>query len=256
MRFSDQVAIVTGAGSGIGAETARRLAEEGATVIVVDIEAHNAADVSATIRSDGGDARPYECDVSSREAVDTLVDAVAHNEGRIDIVINNAGTTRDNLLFKMTDDDWTRVIDVNLSGVFFMCRAAQRYMVPARRGRIVNISSVAALGNRGQANYAAAKAGVLGLTATLAIELGQFNITVNAVAPGYVATPMTVAAAERAGLTPEEAQFEISRSIALGRVAVPADVASAITFLASDDAAYVTGHTLFITGGLLWSRNR
>jgi 3-oxoacyl-[acyl-carrier protein] reductase len=181
--------------------------------------------------------------------VATAVDEVVTSKGHLDVLVNNAGVTRDNLLFKMDEDDWTTVLQVNLTSVFLMCRAAQRHMVAAGYGRIVNLSSRSALGNRGQANYAAAKAGIQGLTATLAIELGPFNITVNAVAPGYVATPMTAATAERVGMSAEDHQSEVALRTPLRRVAQPEEIASVIAFLASDDASYVSGQTLYVNGG-------
>ena len=248
-RFDGRVAIVTGAAQGIGAATARRLAEEGATVAVLDRNADGATAAAETIRAAGGQAFGMKCDVASAQSVETTVAAVASEHGRLDILVNNAGITRDNLLFKMDDDDWTTVLQVNLTGVFLMCRAAQKHMVTAKYGRIVNLSSRSALGNRGQANYAAAKAGIQGLTATLAIELGPFNVTVNAVAPGYVATPMTAATAERVGMSAEDHQHEVAQRTPLGRVGRPEEIASVIAFLASDDASYVSGQTLYVNGG-------
>src|ERR1700694_4070662 len=248
-RFADRVAVVTGAAQGIGQATALRLASEGARVAVVDVDAERAAPVVERIEAAGGQAAAYACDVSAREQVDATVEAVISRFGRVDILVNNAGITRDNLVFKMTDDEWDAVLDVNLKSVFLFTRAVQRHMVEARYGRIVSLSSRSALGNRGQANYAAAKAGIQGLTATLAIELGPFNITVNAVAPGYVATPMTDATARRVGSTPEERQRIAAESTPLRRVAQPEEIASVIAFFASDDAAYVSGQTLYVNGG-------
>ncbi|HEX4579811.1 MAG TPA: 3-oxoacyl-ACP reductase FabG [Candidatus Dormibacteraeota bacterium] len=248
-RFQDRVAIVTGAGQGIGAATARRLASEGATVFV--FERNTAAGVATAdaITATGGRALAVECDVSSRSSVDAAVNAAVAESGRVDVLVNNAGVTRDNLLFKLSDEDWSTVLTVNLTSVFLMCRAVQQHMVAARYGRIVNLSSRSALGNRGQANYAAAKAGIQGLTATLAIELGPFNITVNAVAPGYIATPMTAATAKRVGATAEAHQKEVAERTPLRRVGQPEEVASVVAFLASDDASYVSGQTLYINGG-------
>jgi 3-oxoacyl-[acyl-carrier protein] reductase len=163
--------------------------------------------------------------------------------------VNNAGLTRDNLLFRMSEDDWDKVVDVNLKSVFLVSRAVQKHMVEQRSGAIVNLSSRSALGNRGQANYAAAKAGIQGLTATMAIELGPFGVRVNAVAPGYVATPMTEATAVRLGATPEEHQAAVAQGVPLRRVGQPTEVASVVAFFASDDASYVTGQTLYVNGG-------
>jgi 3-oxoacyl-[acyl-carrier protein] reductase len=250
VRLEGRSAIVTGAAQGIGAATARRLAGEGAQVAVVDLTEDRAAGTVAAIRAGGAAAVPIGCDVSRADEADACVDKAVAEFGRIDILVNNAGVTRDNLVFKMSEDDWDVVLGVNLKGVFLMSRAAQRHMVPARYGKIVNLSSVSALGNRGQANYAAAKAGVQGLTATLAAEVGPYGINVNAVAPGYVATAMTDATADRLGVTPQQAQDAAAAQIPLRRVAQPDDIAAVIAFLASDDAGYITGQTLYINGGL------
>ena len=186
---------------------------------------------------------------AGKTAVAELTDRVMTAYGRIDVLVNNAGITRDNLLFKMPAAEWEAVLTTNLTSMFLCCQAVQQHMVAARYGRIVNLSSRSALGNRGQVNYAAAKAGVQGLTATLAIELGPFNITVNAVAPGYIATAMTAATAERVGAKPEEHQEMAAKVTPLRRVGQPTEVAAAIAFLASDDASYVSGQTLYINGG-------
>ena len=248
-RFTDRVAIVTGAGRGIGAATARRLAAEGAHVALVDLDQGVADAMARTINADGGTATGYACDVSVAAGVDALVDAVAHDAGRLDVVVNNAGLTRDRMLFKMTEDDWDAVIDVNLKSVFLMARAGQRHMVPARTGAFVNVSSTSALGNRGQANYAAAKAGIQALTTTLALELGPYGIRANAVAPGFVATSMTDAMAVRLGSTPEVVQQTHANTVPLQRVGQPEDIAAVIAFLASEDAAYVSGQTIYVNGG-------
>jgi 3-oxoacyl-[acyl-carrier protein] reductase len=241
--------MVTGAAQGIGAATAVRLTEEGAAVAVVDMSEAAAAETVQRIEQNGATAMAIGCDVAQASAAVAAVDAVTSRFGRLDVLVNNAGITRDNLLFRMTDEEWWAVLSVNLTGVFNCCRAAQRPMVEARYGRIVNLSSRSALGNRGQVNYAAAKAGVQGLTATLAIELGPFNITCNAVAPGYVATAMTAATAERVGMTAEAHQRAAAESTPLRRVAQPEEIASVIAFLASDDASFVSGQTLYVNGG-------
>ena len=248
-RFRQRVAVVTGAGQGIGAATAHRLAAEGARVYVLERNAQAGEATAASINDAGGHARAVACDVSLRAAVEAAVAEVVDEAGRIDVLVNNAGITRDNLLFKLSDEDWSTVLNVNLTSVFLMCSAVQKHMVAAKYGRIVNLSSRSALGNRGQANYAAAKAGIQGLTATLAIELGQFNVTVNAVAPGYIATPMTAATATRVGVSPEDHQQMASERTPLRRVGQPEEVAAVIAFLASDDASYVSGQTLYVNGG-------
>ncbi|OZV80467.1 beta-ketoacyl-ACP reductase [Micromonospora echinospora] len=248
-RFADRIAVVTGAGQGIGAATARRLAAEGATVAVVDLDAERAGAVAEDIVATGGRAVGLGCDVTDADAVAATTDRVVETYGGLHVLVNNAGITRDNLLFKMALPEWEAVLTTNLTSMFLCCQAAQRHMVAARYGRIVNLSSRSALGNRGQVNYAAAKAGVQGLTATLAVELGPFGVTVNAVAPGYVATAMTAATAERVGSSPEEHQRMVADQTPLRRVAQPAEIASVIAFLASDDASYVSGQTLYVNGG-------
>jgi 3-oxoacyl-[acyl-carrier protein] reductase len=243
-------AIVTGAARGIGAATAARLARDGASVAVVDL-ALDAAEVTAkAIEAAGGTAIAIAADVSVAADADAVMDRVAAEYGSVGILVNNAGVTRDNLVFKMSEDDWDTVLDVNLKSVFLMSRAAQKHMVPARSGKIVSLSSVSALGNRGQANYSAAKAGVQGITATLAAELGPYGINVNAVAPGFVATPMTDATAARLGVSVEQAHEAAAAAVPLRRVAQPEDIANVIAFLVSDEASYVTGQTLYVNGGL------
>ncbi|WP_329519178.1 3-oxoacyl-ACP reductase FabG [Spirillospora sp. NBC_01491] len=239
-RFTGKVAVITGAARGIGAATAERLAGEGARVVLLDL--HGAADTAARI---GPAATSIACDVTDQAAVEAAFAGL----DAIDVLVNNAGITRDNLLFKLPKADWDAVLAVNLTGAFHCCQAAQRQMVRQRSGKIVSLSSRSALGNRGQANYAAAKAGIQALTATLAIELGPYGINVNAVAPGYIATEMTAATATRVGATPEEHQRSAAGRTPLGRVGRPEEVAAAIAFLASDDASYVSGQTLYINGG-------
>jgi 3-oxoacyl-[acyl-carrier protein] reductase len=248
-RFTDRVAIVTGGAQGIGAATARLLAAQGATVVITDLTAERAAPTAAAITEAGGRALAVGADVSDPGAVQSMVDRTLEEFGRLDILINNAGITRDDLLFKMSFENWQAVLTTNLTSMFLCCKAASKPMVDAKYGRIVNLSSRSRLGNRGQANYAAAKAGVQGLTATLAIELGPFNIGVNAVAPGFVATAMTAATAERVGFDPEEYQKMAASQIPLRRVGQPEEIASVIAFLASDEASYVSGQTIHIDGG-------
>lgn len=246
-RFTDKVAVVTGAAQGIGAATALRLAVEGASVAVLD---RNTPDVTLEqISRAGGIARGYVCDVTDRDSVVSVFDQIATELGDPQILVNNAGITRDDLFFRLSEDDWNAVLSVNLTGVFHCTQAAQKYMVAQRYGKIVSLSSRSALGNRGQANYAAAKAGIQGFTATLAIELGQYNITVNAVAPGYIATAMTDATAERVGMAPEQLQQSVAERTPLGRVGQPDEVAAVIAFLASDESSYVSGQTLYVNGG-------
>jgi 3-oxoacyl-[acyl-carrier protein] reductase len=249
VRFSGKVAIVTGAAQGIGAATAQRLAAEGASVAVVDLTAERGQSVVDEITAAGGVAAAFGCDVADEPSVQAMTDAVAERFGRIDVLVNNAGITRDNLLFKMPRDDWDAVLSINLTGVFLCCQAVQKHLVAQRSGAIVNLSSRSALGNRGQVNYAATKAGVQGLTATLALELGPFGVRVNAVAPGYVATSMTAATAARVGASADEHQAAAAANTPLRRVGQPEEIASVIAFLASDDASYVSGQTLYVNGG-------
>lgn len=248
-RFADRVAIVTGAAQGIGAATATLLAAQGATVVVADLTVERGGGTVDAITAAGGTALAVGCDVSDGESVQAMVKAATDTYGRLDILVNNAGITRDNLLHKMGRGDWDAVISTNLTSIFLCCQAASVPMVKARYGRIVSLSSRSALGNRGQVNYAAAKAGVQGVTATLSLELGRYNINVNAVAPGFIATAMTDATAQRVGYEPEQYQKLASEQTPLGRVGQPAEVASVIAFLASDEASYVTGQTLYINGG-------
>ncbi|MFI9402635.1 3-oxoacyl-ACP reductase FabG [Nocardia sp. NPDC052316] len=246
-RFTDRIAVVTGAAQGIGAATALRLAIEGAAVAVLD---RNTPDHTLEqIARAGGTARGYVCDVTDRDSVQSVFDRIATDLGDPQILVNNAGITRDDLFFRLSEDDWNAVLSVNLTGVYHCTQVAQKYMVAQRYGKIVSLSSRSALGNRGQANYAAAKAAIQGLTATLALELGPYNINVNAVAPGYIATAMTAATADRVGMTPEDHQRSVAERTPLGRVGRPEEVAAVIAFLASDEASYVSGQTLYVNGG-------
>jgi 3-oxoacyl-[acyl-carrier protein] reductase len=244
-----RIAIVTGAARGIGAATAKRLASDGLAVAVLDLSEANGADTVTEIEKAGGKAIAVGADVSDADQVQTAVDKVVADLGEPTVLINNAGVTRDNLLFKMSDNDWDTVINVHLRGAFLMTRAVQKYMVNAKWGRIVSLSSVSAVGNRGQVNYSAAKAGLQGLTKTLAIELGKFGITANAVAPGFIVTDMTEATAARLGLSFEDFQAGAAKAIPVGRVGQVEDVAAAISFFASEAAGFVSGQILYIAGG-------
>ena len=248
-RFEGRVAIVTGAAQGIGAAIAQRLASEGAAVAVADLTAERGAETVETIVKNGGRAVAYGADVSKTEDVQALVAAVVAEFGKVEILVNNAGITKDNLLFKMTDEDWDSVINVNLRSAFLMSREVQKHFVAQKYGKIVSLSSRSALGNRGQANYAASKAGIMGLTATLCIELGPFGINVNAVAPGYIATAMTDATARRIGLDPEELKKVAAEQTPVRRVGEPEDIAATVAFLAADESSFISGQTIQVNGG-------
>ncbi|MEU2970527.1 SDR family oxidoreductase [Nocardiopsis alba] len=251
MSPTSRVAIVTGAARGIGAATAERLAREGRAVAVLDLRESDAQEVVDRITADGGRAVAVGCDVSDAEQVDAAVATVAERLGPPAILVNNAGVLRDNLLFKMSPDDWDTVINVHLRGAFLMSRAAQAHMTDAGWGRIVNLSSSSALGNRGQANYAAAKAGIQGFTKTLAIELGKFGVTCNSVAPGFVETAMTRSTAERIGIAYDDMKAFKEAEIPVRRVGYPEDIANAVAFFTGEDAGYVSGQVLYVAGGPL-----
>ncbi|MBO0809317.1 MAG: 3-oxoacyl-ACP reductase FabG [Actinobacteria bacterium] len=246
-----RVAIVTGAARGIGAATARRLAADGMAVAVIDLDEAACGPTVDAITAAGGRALAVGADVSKADQVETAVGKVAGSLGPPAVLINNAGIIRDNLLFKMTEDDWDAVLGVHLRGAFLMSRAAQKHMVDQGYGRIVNLSSSSALGNRGQVNYSAAKAGMQGFTKTLAIELGRFGITANAVAPGFIATDMTAATAARVGMGFEEFQQAAATQIPVRRVGQVEDVAHVISFLCSEGAGFVSGQVIYVAGGPL-----
>ena len=244
-RFDGRVVIVTGAARGIGFGTANRFAEEGASVAIIDLDEAAAAEAAGKLSLvDGAKSVGVGCDVSNPESVDAAVERVVSELGGLHVLVNNAGITRDNLAMRMKDEDWDAVIDTNLKAVFRLSRAVMRPMMKQRHGRIINITSVVgASGNPGQANYAAAKAGVAGMTRALARELGSRNVTVNCVAPGFIDTDMTKA------LTDEQ-HTALKAQIPLGRLGQPEDIAEAVAFLASPQAAYITGVELHVNGGM------
>jgi 3-oxoacyl-[acyl-carrier protein] reductase len=240
---------VTGAARGIGAATAKRLAEDGFAVAVLDLDEGSAKGTVEAIETAGGRAIAVGCDVSDAAQVETAVSRVAEELGAPVVLVNNAGVTRDNMLFKMTEDDWDTVMDVHLRGAFLMSKATQKYMTEARWGRIVSLSSVSALGNRGQANYSTAKAGLQGFTKTLAIELGKFGVTANAIAPGFIETEMTRATAERMGIPMEDFIKGAASQIPVARVGQPEDIAHLVSFLVSEGAGFVSGQVIYAAGG-------
>jgi 3-oxoacyl-[acyl-carrier protein] reductase len=248
---TQRVAIVTGAARGIGAATAKRLAEAGHAVGVLDLDESACAETVSAITTAGGRAIAVGVDVSRADQVDAAVTRVADELGAPTILVNNAGITRDNLLFKMTEDDWDAVMDVHLRGSFLMTRAVQGFMTAEKFGRIVNLSSSSALGNRGQVNYSAAKAGLQGFSKTLAIELGKFGVTANAVAPGFIQTEMTKMTAERLGVSFEDFIAHSAAAIPVQRVGQPEDIAATIAFLCSEEAGFVSGQVIYVAGGPL-----
>ncbi len=250
MTVANRVAVVTGSGRGIGAETAKQLAHHGAKVVVSDVTKELTEATVSAICDAGGDAIGVAADVSQRSQVESLFSSALKEYGRIDILINNAGIIRDNLVYKMTDEDFDAVLNVHLKGTFLCSQAAQKIMVPNHYGRIINFSSTSALGNRGQMNYSAAKAGIQGMTKTLAIELGRYGITCNAVAPGFIETDMTKATATRMGVDFEELKTLAAKEAAVLRVGVPADVAYAVLFFAADESSFITGQVLYVKGGV------
>ena len=246
---TQRTAIVTGAARGIGAAVARRLASDGMAVAVLDLDEAACQGVVDEITGAGGHALAVGVDVSDEAAVTAAVERVAAELGAPTVLVNNAGIIRDNMLFKMSVDDWDSVMGVHLRGSFLMTRAAQRYMTEAKYGRIVNLSSTSALGNRGQANYAAAKAGMQGFTKTLALELGKFGVTANAIAPGFIATDMTKATAARMGITFEEFLEGAAKQIPVGRAGQPEDIAATASWLCAEESGFVSGQVIYVAGG-------
>jgi 3-oxoacyl-[acyl-carrier protein] reductase len=242
-------ALVTGGARGIGAATARRLARDGLAIAVLDLDAGACAPVVDEIQAAGGSAVAIGADVSSEDDAERAVRETVDALGAPTVLVNNAGILRDNLLFKMSVDDWDAVMSVHLRGAFLMSRAVQSHMVTQRWGRIVSLSSISALGNRGQVNYAAAKAGLQGFTKTLALELGPFGVTANAIAPGFIATDMTRATADRMGVPFAEFTEAVAKETAVRRVGMPEDIAGTVSFLVSDDASFISGQTIYVTGG-------
>ena len=244
-----RTAVVTGSARGIGAAVARRLAQDGFGVAVVDLDEAACADTVQAIKSAGGQAIAIGADVADEDSVKAAVDRIASEFGAPTVLVNNAGITRDNLLFKMTVGDWDSVLGVHLRGSFLMTRAIQKHMIDAKWGRIVNLSSTSALGNRGQANYSAAKAGMQGFTKTLAIELGKFGVTANAIAPGFIETEMTAATAERVGVPFEDFKAAAAAQIPVNRVGHPDDIAHLASFFVSEGAGFISGQVVYAAGG-------
>ncbi|MFA1821481.1 SDR family oxidoreductase [Virgibacillus oceani] len=248
-RFSGKVAMVTGGSRGIGKAIADLFAKEGAKTAILDIDEENLYKTKNEFMAKSYDILTMKVDITKSHEMETAARRVVNQFGTLDILVNNAGIIRDNLLFKMTDADWQQVLDVHLTGAFNAARAAQKYMVQQKYGRIINISSTSALGNRGQTNYAAAKAGLQGFTKTLAIELGKFGITANSVAPGFIETDMTKATAERVGVPFDVFMNERIKEIPVGRSGNPEDIANAIAFFADETSSFVNGQVMYVAGG-------
>jgi 3-oxoacyl-[acyl-carrier protein] reductase len=244
-----RTAIVTGSARGIGAAIARRLSEDGLSVAILDLDESACKMISDEINNSGGHALPVSVDVGDEESVEQAVNHVAEGLGKPTVLVNNAGIIRDNMLFKMSANDWDSVMNVHLRGSFLMSQATQKYMTEAHWGRIINLSSTSALGNRGQANYSAAKAGLQGFTKTLALELGKFGVTVNAVAPGFVETDMTAATATRMGMTFDDFKSAAAKAIPVGRIGKPSDIAATVSFFVRDEASFVSGQVIYVAGG-------
>ncbi|MCK5215468.1 MAG: 3-oxoacyl-[acyl-carrier-protein] reductase [Candidatus Omnitrophica bacterium] len=244
MHLKDQIALITGSARGIGKEIARQMAEHGATVMICDIVEEDAQKTAEEFKKTGYQADYFTCNVTSMQNVEEMANKILDKYKRVDILINNAGITKDNLLLRMSEQDWDAVLSVNLKGVFTCTKVLVRSMMKARKGKIINIASIIGIvGNAGQANYAASKAGIIGFTKSIAKEFASRNITVNAVAPGYIQTEMT-------DKLNEKAREEIFKKIPLGQLGTPQDVAGACIFLASQAADYITGQTIVVDGGM------
>ena len=243
MRLKDKVALITGGGSGIGEATVFRFSEEDAKVIINDISADNAKKVAKKVKANGSEVLVCIADVCKKSEVEYMIKQTLERFGRLDILVNNAGINRDSFAKKMSEEQWDKVIDVNLKGTFLCAQAALGPMIEQKSGKIINTASIGALGNIGQANYSAAKAGVIGLTKTLALECARYNISVNCVSPGATNTAMT------AGMPPEIAQ-NVNEKIPLRRFAEPKEIANVHLFLASDESSYITGQVIFVDGGI------
>lgn len=248
-RFTGRVAFVTGGSRGIGKGIVELFAEEGAKVALIDLNEEALNATTSELREKGYEVYSKVANVVDAAQVEDAFKEVYETFGSVDILVNNAGVIRDNLLFKMSDSDWQTVMDVHLKGSFNAARAAQKYMVEQKYGRIINISSTSALGNRGQANYAAAKAGLQGFTKTLAIELGRYGITANSVAPGFIETEMTQETAARIGITFDQLIQASVAQIPVGRSGKPADIANAVAFFADEKSSFVNGQVIYVAGG-------
>ncbi|MBD1373330.1 SDR family oxidoreductase [Hazenella sp. IB182357] len=248
-RFKDRVAFITGGSRGIGKAIAQQFADEGARVALLDVNEAALSETKKQFQECGYEVYTQVADVTNGEQVEKMMDEVFQTYGSLDILVNNAGVIRDNLLYKMTDEDWQTVMDVHLKGTFIASRAAQKYMIQNQYGRIIMLSSTSALGNRGQANYATAKAGLQGLTKTLAIELGKYGITVNSVAPGFIETDMTKETAKRIGISFDELVAASKSMIPVNRTGKPEDIAHAVTFFADESSSFVNGQVLYVAGG-------
>ncbi|RNF38238.1 3-oxoacyl-ACP reductase FabG [Planococcus salinus] len=247
--FEGRTALVTGGCRGIGRKIAERFADEGANVAIIDVNEEALKTTEKELKEQGYSIYTKTASVTDREQIEQATKEVFEKFGSVDILVNNAGVIRDNMLFKMTDEDWMTVMDVHLKGAFYATRAAQQYMTKNNYGRIINISSTSALGNRGQANYSTAKAGLQGFTKTLAIELGKFGITANAVAPGFIETEMTKSTAERIGISFDELIEASVSKIPVNRSGKPEDIANAVAFFADERSSFVSGQVLYVAGG-------